>query len=212
MQFMKVFLVGATFVAVLHGPSVAQAESFLDSITLAEVKGGVWGHDLTKNNKHSNSIDLNLELAFENTRPFDFGNAALNFVLNPRAIIGVSINVEGDTHQAYLALDWRYQFENSIFVEASFGGVGHTGNLHQATIACPPGAGCALPGNRRFLDTGEPRLGTRVLFREHAEVGYRMDSGWSVSVFGAHISNAGLHEDNAGMDFVGLRVGFAFKH
>ncbi len=118
MQFMKVFLVGATFVAVLHGPSVAQAESFLDSITLAEVKGGVWGHDLTKNNKHSNSIDLNLELAFENTKPFDFGNAALNFVLNPRAIIGGSINVEGDTHQAYLALDWQYQFENSIFVEA----------------------------------------------------------------------------------------------
>ena len=37
-----------------------------------------------------------------------------------------------------------------------------------------------------------------------------MDSGWSISVFGAHMSNAGLSSDNDGMDFVGLRLGYAF--
>jgi len=176
------------------------------------VKGGVWAHDVTNNNNQSYSIDLNLELAFEATNPLDFRNSTLNFILNPRGIVGGVFNVEGDTHQAYVALDWMYQFENGMFVEGSFGGVGHTGNLTQATEACPAGTTCSLAGNRRYLDTGEPTLGSSILFREHAEVGYRMDSGWTVSVLGAHMSNAGLDGDNDGMDFIGLRFGFDFRH
>lgn len=206
----RVCLAGAAVLAVLVGASAAQAQDWLTSITLVEVKGGVLAHDIMKDNEHTNSIDLNLEFAFESTRPIDFGNGALNFVLNPRGIIGGSINTEGDTHQAYVALDWRYQFISGIFVEASFGAVGHNGNLEQDTVACPPSATCTLSGNRAYVDTGEPSLGFPVLFREHAEVGYQMDSGWSISVFGAHMSNAGLSSDNDGMDFVGLRFGYAF--
>ena len=208
MHFRRAFLAGATLVAVLWAPSLANA----GRINISEVKGGVWAHDITKNNNQSNSIDLNLELVFGATNPIDFKNATLNFILNPRAIIGGVINVEGDTHQAYVALDWMYQFENGIFVEGSFGGVAHTGNLTQATEACAPGANCSLAGNRRFVDTGEPTLGSSVLFREHAEIGYRMDSGWTVSVIGAHISNAGFDGDNDGMDFLGVRFGFDFRH
>ncbi len=197
-------------VAVVFGAQAAQAGSWFDRIALVEVKGGVVGHDVSDSGNHPNSIDLNLEFAFANTKPFEFGNAALNFVLNPRVIIGGSINVEGDTHQAYVALDWRYQFDSGIFVEASFGAVGHTGTLEQETVACDPRANCSLPGNRAYVDTGEPSLGFPVLFREHAEVGYRMDSGWSVSVFGAHMSSGGLSTNNDGMEFVGLRVGYTF--
>jgi hypothetical protein len=206
----RVCLAGTIFFTVLAGASGAQAQDWLTGITLVEVRGGVLAHDVARDNEHTNSIDLNLEFAFESTRPIDFGSEALNFVLNPRGIIGGSINTEGDTHQAYVALDWRYQFINGIFVEASFGAVGHTGNLEQDTVACPPSATCSLPGNRAYVDTGEPSFGFPVLFREHAEVGYRMDSGWSISVIGAHMSNAGLSSDNDGMDFVGLRLGYAF--
>lgn len=203
-------LAGAAFLAVWVGANAAQAQSWLDGIALVEIKGGVLGHDVTKDNDASNSTDLNLEFAFASTRPLDFGNAALNFVLNPRAIVGGSINTEGDTHQAYVALDWRYQFDSGVFVEGSFGAVGHTGNLEQETVACGPSAGCTLPGNRAFVDTGEPSLGSPILFREHIEAGYRMDSGWSFSLYGAHMSNAGLNDDNDGMEFVGLRIGYAF--
>ncbi len=203
--------VAATFVAVVFGAQGAQAESWFDRISLVEMKGGVIAHDVTEKGNHSNSVDLNLELAFANTKPFDFGHAAVNFVLNPRAIIGGSINLEGDTHQAYVAFDWLYQFDSGIFVEGSFGALGHTGNLEQKTVACSPGAGCSGPGNTLYVDTGEPSLGFPVLFREHIELGYRMDNGWAVSVLGAHISNGGLSTNNDGMDFVGLRVGYTFR-
>ncbi len=207
---LPIFLVAvATVIAVQIGANAARAGSWFESIDVVEIKGGVLVHDVARDHNESNSIDVNAEIVIRGNDLFEFDNGILNFVFNPRVNFGGSINARGETHRAYAGFDWQYLFESGFFAGASFGAVGHTGNLHQKTRACAPGEGCSLPGNRAFVATGDPSLGSRVLIREAVELGYRFESGVSVSVFGAHMSNAGLASDNDGMDFVGARIGYA---
>lgn len=191
----------------LHG---ARAETWLESVAVVELKGGVLIHDVGRDHNESNSIDINGEIVIQGDDLFPVENRILRFVLNPRLAIGGSVNTEGSTHQGYAAFDWQYLFETGIFVGASLGAIGHTGNLHQATVPCVAGEICTLPGNRKYVDSGDPSLGSRVLIRQAAEIGYKFENGLLVSVVGAHMSNAGLAKDNDGMDFVGVRFGYWF--
>lgn len=200
----------AAFIAFLIGADAARAGSWFESIEVVEIKGGVAVHDVAQDHNESNSIDVNAEIVIRGNDLFDFDSGILNFVFNPRVNFGGSINTQGETHRVYAGFDWQYPFESGFFAGASLGAVGHTGNLRQKTKVCAPGKGCALPGNRAFVDTGEPSLGSRVLIRQAVELGYRFEGGVAVSVFGAHMSNAGLAGDNDGMDFVGARLGYAF--
>ncbi len=54
------------------------------------------------------------------------------------------------------------------------------------------------------------QLGSRVLFHEYVEVGFRATPVLSLSVFLDHMSNADLARHNAGMTNIGLRTGFKF--
>ncbi len=211
MRLLNTLVAVAAFVVVQFGANAAQARSWFESIAVVEVKGGVLVHDFARDHNESNTVDLNAEIVFGADDLFDFGDDTLNFVFNPRINLGGSVNTVGETHQAYAGFDWQYLFASGIFVGGSFGAMGHTGNLHQKTRACAPAEGCGLPGNRAFVDTGDPSLGSNVLIRVAAELGYRFEGGVSVSVFAAHMSNGGMASDNDGMDFVGVRFGYALE-
>ena len=53
-------------------------------------------------------------------------------------------------------------------------------------------------------------LGSPILFRESAEIGYQVTPMISVSAILDHISNANLGRHNAGITSAGGRVGFKF--
>jgi hypothetical protein len=114
-------------------------------------------------------------------------------------MIGGSIHTEGETHQAYAGLDWMYQFGNGLFIEGSFGITVHSGRLEQERTA-----------SGAFVSERQVRLGTRWLFHEGIDIGYRFAGHHGVSMHYAHMSNGGLDNDNDGMDFVGLRYGYRF--
>ena len=126
-------------------------------------------------------------------------------------MIGGTVNHKNETHTLYSGLNWQHQFENRFFVGGSFGLAVHTGNLEQEERQCVAPEVCSLLGNRAFVDTGKVTLGSRILFRESIEAGYRIAGRHGVSVYFAHMSNASwFDEDNDGMNFVGLRYRYAF--
>ena len=53
-------------------------------------------------------------------------------------------------------------------------------------------------------------LGSRVLFHVPLELGWRWDQRSSVSLYFEHVSNAGLADENEGMDNIGMRYGYQF--
>ena len=88
---------------------------------------------------------------------------------------------------------WRplLALPEGLFVAGSLGGVAHDGYLNTA----PP---------------GRKRLGSRLLFRESAEVGYQLTRRVSVSALFDHLSNAGLAHYNQSLNNLGVRVGVTF--
>jgi hypothetical protein len=196
-------------------PAVAQAEparrSFLER-TVAEFVVGGFLHDPGQDNNESNTWDFNAEIIFRAVTFAEPKNRILRFLAAPRPVVGGSVNDEGYTHTAYAAFDWTYPFESGVYLGGTFGLAYHTGTLHQATEECPPGGNCTLPGNRRYVDTGEVSLGTRILFRESLELGYRFATGHGLSLHASHISQGGIFDgDNDGMNFVGIRYSYALR-
>ncbi|NQU70208.1 MAG: acyloxyacyl hydrolase [Rhodospirillales bacterium] len=176
---------------------------------ISELIGGVWSHDTGEINEESDSWDFNGEIIFHKVRLFEASNRFLKFLAEPRPVIGGSINSQGKTHTVYTGFSWAKQFQNGLFFNFVLGGTYHTGNLEQAARQCAAGEGCALAGNRAYIDAREPTLGSAVLFREGLDLGYRLGAH-GVSIFASHISNAGLDNDNDGINFVGMRYSFAF--
>ena len=80
---------------------------------------------------------------------------------------------------------------DGVFINGSLGGAVHDGYIDSG------------PANRKLL-------GSRVLFRESAELGYQLTPTINVSVLLDHISNANLAPRNAGITSAGARVGFKF--
>ncbi len=54
------------------------------------------------------------------------------------------------------------------------------------------------------------RLGSPILFRESADLGYQITPVISVSAVLDHISNADLGQHNAGITSAGIRFGYKF--
>jgi hypothetical protein len=80
---------------------------------------------------------------------------------------------------------------DGVFVNGSLGGAIHDGNIDSAPA-------------------GRKRLGSRILFRESAELGYQLTPNTSVSAIVDHISNANLGNHNAGITSAGARFGVKF--
>ena len=67
--------------------------------------------------------------------------------------------------------------------------------------------------NDTHLDKSSPHhkdLGSHLLFRESASLGWVFDDHNSLSIMLDHISNAGLAKYNGGMETIGLRYGYHF--
>lgn len=124
-------------------------------------------------------------------------------VWSPRPHIGVSLNLEGDTSQAYVGVTWHWApfgpvQETShfapwrrVFVEFSLGGAIHDGRTED--ICCERKA-----------------LGSRVLFRESLSLGLWLTDKVNLSVMADHISNANLADHNHGLDTISGRLGMTF--
>jgi hypothetical protein len=58
---------------------------------------------------------------------------------------------------------------------------------------------------------GDHDLGGPIAFRSGIEIGYEMDNGWRAALSYDHRSNAGLYDDNPGIETVQLRVSVPLK-
>lgn len=155
-----------------------------DSI-VSEIRGGVYAHDISfwSFNRESGA-DINAELLFVSP---DF----LEAVWSPRPHVGVTVNLDGDTSHAYTGLTWEYDLPAGFFVDGSLGLSAHNG----------------------YLDTthdDRKSLGSPVLFRVGAALGYNLTEKVNVSIQYEHMSNAYLANPNEGMDNVGMRLGYRF--
>ena len=157
-----------------------------------EVKAGILAHDVGFLGHHlEKGPDVNLEMLFT---PPDI----LSVIGSPRPHIGADINTAGKTSDGYFGLTWGIMLIQSlfgagdgVFINGSLGGAVHDGYINSG------------PPNRKLL-------GTRVLFRESAELGYQLVPGISMSALLDHISNANIGRHNMGITSAGARLGFKF--
>ena len=169
-------------------PAVAMAQVKL----VDEVKIGALAHDVGFLTHHvETGADVNLELLFT---PPDL----LRAIGSPRPHIGADINTSGHTSDGYFGLTWGimliqslFGWDNGVFANGSLGGAIHDGHIDNA----PP---------------GDKRLGSRILFRESAELGFQINPTFNVSAILDHISNANLGQHNAGITSAGARLGVKF--
>ena len=165
------------------GPAAALA----DMLRLSEVRLGVAHHDtgVFGTNKED-AVDIAFGVRF---RPFS--GTLWDIVANPRPFLGLNINTAGDTSSLNGGLNWDWELWNQTFFSFAWGGAVHDGKL----------------GIERL---GRKELGSRVLFYLAAELGYRFDQNHSVAMRLDHMSNAGLADNNEGIDTVGLVYGYHF--
>lgn len=168
------------------GPAAAQAP-FID-----ELKIGGLAHDVTLLGRHVESgEDVNIEALF--TPP-----TLLSVLGSPRPHLGADINVLGNTSDIYTGLTWGWTLAHGVFTPVD--GIFVNGSL----------GGALQDGYEDSAPPGRKRLGSPVLFRESAELGYQFNPLISVSAFVDHISNANLAPRNAGITSIGGRLGFKF--
>ncbi len=151
----------------------------------AEFRLGGLIHDegpITRNEE--DGFNINLEILFPSPK-------LLEIIWSPRPHIGVSVNTEGDTSQAYFGLSWEWSFWGNWFAGFSLGGAVHDGELET---------------NR----TDRKELGCRLLFRQSVEFGHRFAGRHGISLFLEHSSNANICTQNEGLDDFGVRYGYRF--
>jgi lipid A 3-O-deacylase len=161
-----------------------------------EVKGGVLAHDVTFLGRHVESgADVNLEMLFNSPD-------LLSVIGSPRPHIGADINTAGNTSDGYFGLTWGISLiqnlfnpSDSVFATGSLGGALQDGFTGTQSTRPPP---------------GRKLLGSVILFRESAELGYHVTPTISISALLDHISNANLAPRNAGITSAGTRIGFKF--
>jgi lipid A 3-O-deacylase len=166
--------------ALTAGPARAQGQ------ILSEIRGGVYDHDVSFWSFHRESgTDINGELLFVSP-------SFLEVLWSPRPHLGATVNTEGNTSHAYAGLTWELPvFSTGFFVD---------GNL-----------GLSVNNGRRDTDDPDRKsLGSPVLFRLGAAVGYNLTEKVNVSLQFEHMSNAYLANENEGMDNFGLRLGYRF--
>ncbi|MDA0229570.1 MAG: acyloxyacyl hydrolase [Proteobacteria bacterium] len=149
---------------------------------LSAIVIGGGGHDVgVFGNRKESGKDVNMELRFT-----PFGGWLWDFILSPEPHIGGHYNTDGNTNQLYVGGTWMFDLGWGLFAGGSLGFALHDGET-----------------DTDLLDRKE--LGLPVLFRESLEFGYRFDEHHGLSFHLDHISNAGIDENNEGLDTFGLR-------
>ena len=178
---MKTSIAVLALLCLLLTASMVSAEESV----LSEVRGGVYAHDISFWSFHrENGADINAELLFVSP-------SFLEAVWAPRPHLGVTVNTDGNTSSAYGGLTWEYNLPADFFVDANLGLAVHNGHLDTD-------------------NTRRKSLGSPVLFRLGAALGYNLTEKVNVSVQFEHMSNAYIANPNEGMDNVGLRLGYRF--
>ncbi|MBO0742600.1 MAG: acyloxyacyl hydrolase, partial [Hyphomicrobiaceae bacterium] len=155
---------------------------------VSEIKIGALEHDTpglwSGFSRERAAADANFEILFA---PW-----AATFGGYLRPAIGATINFNGDTSKAYADLRWEIEAPWGVFFAIGLGAAIHDGHLS--------------------LDAPDRKaLGAPVLFHPSAELGYRFDTGLSISLFADHMSNGFSRRYNEGMDTVGARMGYRFS-
>ncbi|WP_285907934.1 acyloxyacyl hydrolase [Pseudodesulfovibrio pelocollis] len=170
-----------TLALCLAGPHPADAG---DTI-VSEVRGGVYAHDISFWSFHrENGADINGEVLFVSP-------SFLEAVWSPRPHLGATVNTSGNTSFLYSGLTWEYDLPADFFVDANLGLAAHNGKLDT--------------DNHKRKSLGSP-----VLFRLGAALGYNITEKVNISIQFEHMSNAYIVSPNEGMDNVGLRLGYRF--
>ena len=171
--------------AVVLAAAPAHAQGIVD-----EFRVGVLAHDVgVVGGSVEDGPDINAEVRFVSPQ-------FLSAIWSPRPHLGVDANVAGDTSQLYFGLTWEFMLwstggADGLFIDASLGGAVHNGKLDT-------------------IEVDRKSLGSRVLFRESLELGYRFAEIHSLSFMLDHISNANLADRNEGLDNFGIRYGMKF--
>lgn len=170
----------------LSGAALAQGK------IVDEVKVGVLAHDIGLFDRHAESgADFNGEILFVSP-------GFLSVIGAPRPHLGIEVNSDGNTDNAYFGLTWGLRLVPAI--------LGHSDAL---TLYGSLG-GAVNDGFHDGAPPGRKDLGSPILFRESVELGYQLTPVTSVSLLLDHVSNANLASHNGGITNIGARVGFKF--
>lgn len=167
-------------------PALGQQRQVPESL-IHNIRGGVLAHDrglFSSNIEDGADINVEIQFAEPSWEPW-------RYILSPRPIIGGNVNTAGDTSRGYAGLYWDYYPLDWLFIGGALGGTIHDGEASNAP-----------PGSRD--------LGTRVLFHLALEVGVRFAEHHGLSVYADHASNAGLSDDNEGIEAAGIRYTYFF--
>lgn len=183
-----VHIAGLLLAAALFFASPSYAQSIDEARVGLTAQGfGGWSPDIEQ------GAGVNLELLFKSP---DF----LSAIGSPRPLIGANIATDSDaTSQVYLGFEWKTYFAERFFAAGMVGGAVHNGE----TDPFDPIADAGRINNTQFL-------GCRALFRLGADIGYDFSDRISGSLHWSHISNAGLCDENEGLDNLGARIGYRF--
>ncbi|MEQ8935169.1 MAG: acyloxyacyl hydrolase [Amphiplicatus sp.] len=156
-----------------------------------EVRAGLALHDFGPfSTNKEDGIEINAEVMFDSP-------SGLSWLGSPRPFVGVAVATDGDaTSQLYGGLGWEVDIARRYFVGAGVGFLVHDGETGFD------------PGDPFLPDSAY--LGCRVLARLSGEIGYRLSERLSASVQFAHASNAGICDENEGLDTTGFRLGYKF--
>jgi len=178
-----------------RGPRIHAGEGVTG--LFSEIRGGPIWHDP---NAKESSFAVNGELLFVSPVPARLTvglDPLYRWVFEPRLHVGFTANTEGKTGKGYFGLTWTVMLARDVFrpgdgirFDYLFGGSINDG-LH----------------NRSLSDRKD--LGGNLLFHVGAELGYQINSTWSLSLFVDHDSNAGTAKRNQGLNSLGLRLGYA---
>jgi lipid A 3-O-deacylase len=127
--------------------------------------------------------DLNAEVILSPSLAFAGGKI--------RPVLGGTWNTDGGTSKAYVDARWEYQTALGVFFGLGLGAAVHNGALGPNSL-------------------NHKALGSRVLFHIPIEVGYRFESGQTLSLYFEHISNGYTQTYNEGLDSLGVRYGYRF--
>ena len=175
----------------------AQAQSAPDppgGSLIDEVRVGVLDHDARFAGGREPGADIDAELLFASPVPTSWGETMpdwLAWVAKPRPHLGGDLNTAGATSQVHAGLTWTIPIVSRLTLDLNAGGSVNNGHVNPT-----------VPDRKA--------LGSNVLFRLAAELGWHFTPRLAVYALFEHVSNAGIARFNESLNDVGLRFGFRF--
>ena len=161
--------------------------------SIEEIKGGISAQSVNFISPNvEGGVALSGEILFK-------APDILSAIWSPKPHLGFSLaTTEDSTSFIYSGLTWRQSFfSDRAFFDFGVGGAVHDGRVSfNAAVDLPRSNGAFL--------------GCPVLFRLHGGPGIRLSKRWSASLQWEHLSNAGICDENEGLDNIGFRLGYRF--